>query len=592
MALMPSPGRRPAVAGPHRPPDRPRLWSVPAASSAAASSALEATLEEFTRRWQRGESPRAEEYLDRLPADDPDGPLELIYHEFCLGSSSGRRPDPEAFVVRFPSHRERLLRLIALHDALPASAALGEAPGPALPEAGDAVGPFLLLRELGRGGFARVYLAADADLEDRLVVLKITDRPSAEHRYLARAPHPHVVPILRERTTEDGLQLIFMPFLGGATLAEVLTEGRLRSRRPERGRDLLDDLDRRSAPEYPAATLDRPARELIGPLSYPRAVAWLVARLAEGLDHAYERGVTHGDLKPSNVLIAADGTPLLLDFNLSTDWRPAAPSAGSSDPGGTLAYMAPERLRAIAESATSPPSPEARHRADLYALGLILRESLLGVPPSVPDPATAPRSARALAARLAAERSGPDPIGRTSLGSIPPGLRAILRRCLAPDPLDRYRRASELARDLDRWRADLPLVHAAPPRRVELARRLRSHRRPLLAAGLCVALGVGGAVVAATFGTLKAEAATVGDALTAQYEAKLEALWSGDEEGVYPFRPNRPRPHPSPPRRTSGPWNDCSAPTSLRPVRRRPPRTARRPWPERARPVRPGRLAQ
>src|SRR5690606_33386198 len=120
-------------------------------------------------------------------------------------------------------------------------------------EPGDQIGPYRLLRELGRGGFARVYLAADTDLEDRLLVVKVTDRPSAEHRYLARAPHPHIVPILRERTTEDGLQLIFMPFVGGATLGDVLAEGRLRGRRPERGADLLADLDLRSAPEYAAA---------------------------------------------------------------------------------------------------------------------------------------------------------------------------------------------------------------------------------------------------------------------------------------------------------------------------------------------------
>src|SRR5262249_17972901 len=72
-------------------------------------------------------------------------------------------------------------------------------------------------------------------------------------------------------------------------------------RRPRSGRDLLERLDRASAPEYPAATLPRPARELIARLSYPRAVAWIFARLAEALDHAHRRGVAHGDIKPSNV---------------------------------------------------------------------------------------------------------------------------------------------------------------------------------------------------------------------------------------------------------------------------------------------------
>ncbi|RUL87114.1 protein kinase domain-containing protein, partial [Tautonia sociabilis] len=341
MAMMPGPGlppRQPVSPPPDR--DRLRLWtdSRPRSESAAppeastTAFALEAAIEEFTRRWDNGEGPTAEQYLDRLPPGDPDGALELIYHEYCLRASSGRRPSPEEFSRRFPEHADRLLRLIALHDALP-SIGPADVPSPASPfEPGDEIGPYRLIRELGRGGFARVFLAADAELEDRLLVLKVANRPSAEHRYLARAPHPHIVPILRERTTEDGLQLIFMPFVGGCTLADVLAEGRLRSRRPERGTDLLTDLDLRSAPEYAPATAARPSREMLAQMSYAQAVSWIVARLAEALDHAYRRGVTHGDLKPSNILIGADGQPMLLDFNLSTDWSPgpASPAGPSS----------------------------------------------------------------------------------------------------------------------------------------------------------------------------------------------------------------------------------------------------------------------
>src|SRR5439155_14842985 len=113
-------------------------------------------------------------------------------------------------------------------------------------------------------------------------------------------------------------------------------------RRPASGRDLLADLDGVSAPEYPPARLARPARELLAGLSYPKALAWIVARLAEALDHAHRRGVGHGDLKPSNILLTADGHPMLFDFNLAVDWRSDVPVG---DSGGTLAYMAPERLR-------------------------------------------------------------------------------------------------------------------------------------------------------------------------------------------------------------------------------------------------------
>ncbi|WP_152052844.1 protein kinase domain-containing protein [Tautonia marina] len=512
MAMMPTPGRPPRPLDSNsdllssearRELDRLRVWAAPSASNAVSgavstvSHALETLLEDFTRRWEQGEHPRAEQFFDRLPPGDPETRLELIYHEFCLQASSGHQPSVEDFVGRFPEYRDRLLRLIALHDVLPTiSFGQGQATSPLKP--GDEVGPYRLLREMGRGGFAHVYLAADAELEDRLLVLKVTDRPSAEHRYLARAPHPHIVPILRERITDDGLQLIFMPFVGGATLGEVLQESRRRSRRPERGLDLLADLDLCSAPEYTAATPVRPARELLASLSYAGAVAWVIARLAEALDHAYQRGVIHGDLKPSNILIGGDGQPMLFDFNLSTDWQPAAHSRSSGEMGGTLAYMAPERLRALASPETaSPPCPSACHQADVYALGLILREALTGVPPSVPLPDESPRSGRALAALLAADRAAGDPSARRQLVSIPPGLRAILRRCLEPDPTRRYRLASQLAADLDCWRSGLPLLHTTPPLWVELSRWLHYHQRPFLAAACCICLGLIASVAAA-----------------------------------------------------------------------------------------------
>jgi len=91
-----------------------------------------------------------------------------------------------------------------------------------------------------------------------------------------------------------------MPFLGGATLAAVLSDRKRRGGRPRTGRDLLKELDRVSAPEYPAADQARPAREMIASLSYPKAVARITARLAEALHYAYRRGVLHGDVKPSN----------------------------------------------------------------------------------------------------------------------------------------------------------------------------------------------------------------------------------------------------------------------------------------------------
>ena len=178
----------------------------------------------------------------------------------------------------------------------------------------------------------------------------------------------------------------------------------------------------------------RPARSSRAS-SYDRAIAWIVARLAEALDHAFSRDVAHGDVKPSNILLSADGNPMLLDFNLARDGALAVDDPSRAvDLGGTLAYMSPERLRALASfepplddiigepETECDPDPSlterAPHLADLYALGMVLLEALTGRPPlaiKVPD-ARDPASRRVLmrsAARVYARPASGVP-GRSS----------------------------------------------------------------------------------------------------------------------------------------------------------------------------------
>ncbi len=484
-------------------------------------SALPTVVDAFTEAWERGASPIAEDYLGHLDPADSEGALELIYREYCLAESDGLGPDPSQYFARFPRYRESLERLLRMHGACPTSL-LGRWLTPTdadsvLPVAGDSIGPYLLRRELGRGGFARVFLAEEADLENRPVVVKVSTRATREPWLLARVRHANIVEIVSHALVDDGaFQLICMPFFGGATLESVLAERGGQPRAATSGRDLLADLDRVSAREYPGSQAARPAREILARLSYEQAIAWIVARLADGLGHAFSRDVAHGDVKPSNILLSADGNPMLLDFNLARDSAPTidGPALGA-DPGGTLAYMAPERLLVIAAAephvAVVPgtesglgsdpdvaPSPGERapHLADLYSLGMVLLESLTGQPPrsiKVPNrkDLVSKRALLKSAARAYAtsrERSARSTIRASEVAgvrSIAPGLRVILERCLDPDPARRYGRASELADDLDRWRTDRPLAFAEEPFWGQtLPRWLRRKRRMLTVAAV------------------------------------------------------------------------------------------------------------
>jgi serine/threonine protein kinase/tetratricopeptide (TPR) repeat protein len=381
-------------------------------------------------------------------------------------------------------------------------------------QADDRIGGYLVLRELGRGSFSRVFLAKQTDLGDRLVVLKVSTSPSAEPQLMGKASHAHVIEILENVTLpgapggdgqEGGLLVLSMPFLGGATLDAVLRA----VRRRKTGRDLLEALDRCSAQEHPGPGLARSARELLGPLTFAQAAAWIGARLAEALDHAHRRGVSHGDLKPSNILLTADGHPMLLDFNLAVDW---IVEGQASEARGTIRYMAPERLQVLGRPGLdADPRPEDhRLRADLFSLGLVLVELLTG---SIPE------DAEHRSSELTKTLSG----GHT----IPAGLRAILRRCLESDPSARYGSGTDLARDLDAWREDRPPAHVREPRHSRLLRPLRRRRRTVVAVLIL-------AVVAPALAL--AVQRSVQAVRRDQAQAKWDSILDGVEPGVFRSR--------------------------------------------------------
>jgi DNA-directed RNA polymerase specialized sigma24 family protein len=251
------------------------------------------------------------------------------------------------------------------------------------PVPGEVFLGFELVRELGRGGFSRVFLAREPALGRRWVAVNVSQLGDTEAAILGRVPHPNIVPVHSADVDEgSGLAAVCMPYLGRATLADVCARVAGRTTLPRRARFLLDAVQEAAPPggeEEPA-----PPDPALRRGDYAAGVLHLGAQVAEALAFIHGRGIYHRDLKPSNVLLTPGGRPMLLDFNLSFDER-----RGGGWLGGTLPYMPPEELRAI----TAPGGAAIDARSDLYALGVILYQLLAGRHPfGVLPPDGGPRS--------------------------------------------------------------------------------------------------------------------------------------------------------------------------------------------------------
>ncbi|MBX6314133.1 MAG: tetratricopeptide repeat protein [Isosphaeraceae bacterium] len=383
--------------------------------------------------WERGEPASAAEVLERYPDLDTEAAIRLIYEEACLRREAGLKVDTAEVVRRYPQWGEELQALFDCDRLLRPSGVFA-----LYPQVGEPLGPFLLLAELGRGASGRTYLATEPTLADRPVVVKVIPDDQDEHLALARLRHTHIVPLFSEHSfPERGLRGLCMPYLGGTSLAQILKELADIPLGQRSGKLLVEVIDRntRALPTPPPA--DGPFRRSLEQASYVQAMLWIAACLADALHYAHAHGLVHMDLKPSNVLITVDGQPMLLDFHLAR--RPIRPGELVTDRlGGTPGWMSPEQAAALETVSGGRPVPAAVDgRSDLFALGLLLREAL-----------TAPGSAWDERGRRATSRR---PAG------VSVGLADMVRKCLAPDPRDRYDDAAALAEDLRRQLHDLPL---------------------------------------------------------------------------------------------------------------------------------------
>lgn len=378
--------------------------------------------------WRQGSIASVEEFFAEYPESlaDSEIAVRLIYEEYCLRQEAGDTIVQKEFLDRFPRWKSKLEIVLDCHQLVLATQAT-----PEFPLLGEQLGEFRLHSELGRGSQGRVFLATQPALSDRPVVVKIVPCHGREHLSLALLQHAGIVPLYSvQEHDERNLRLLCMPYVGGVSLDRLLADLSAVPLVERTGRHVADAL--RGADDFAPATLpgEGPALQFLPLATYPQAVCWIGACVAEALHYAHERGVVHLDLKPSNILLAGNGQPMLLDFHLARNLN-AAPDQLSRDwLGGTRGYMSPEQETALealkrGEPLTKPPGA----RSDVYSLGLVLFE-LLGGP----------------AADESGSRALPDP--RVLRPIVSQRVIGVLEKCLAQDPMLRYESAEAVASDL------------------------------------------------------------------------------------------------------------------------------------------------
>jgi len=269
-----------------------------------------------------------------------------------------------------------------------------------------AIGRFSIQRCLGKGGFARVFLAHDPEL-DRPVAIKVPvaarfrsaedlERYLAEARVAARLRHPGIVAVYDVQRDEGGPH-------GGLYIVHEYIEG-------QSLRALLH------------------ARRLV-----PDRAVELMIGIADAVAYAHEQGLIHRDLKPENVLVDGEGRPHVADFGLAIHESSARLAEGKVE--GTPAYMAPELVRGETHRLDG--------RTDLWSMGVLFYEMLAGRRPFL-----APTKAELFDAILRGEAKPLRQIDRT----IPRELERICLKCLAKRMTDRYPSTADLIEELRHWK--------------------------------------------------------------------------------------------------------------------------------------------
>src|SRR3954469_6052960 len=261
-------------------------------------------------------------------------------------------------------------------------------------------GRYKVIRRLGSGGMANVYLAEDQELGRRIAIKILNDRHAHDEQFVERfrreaksaagLSHPNVVSIY-DRGEAEGSYYIAMEYLDGRSLKELIV-----SRGPA-----------------------------------PITVAVEYARqILQALRFAHRHGIVHRDIKPHNVLVDAEGRVKVTDFGIARAGASQMTEAGSIV--GTAQYLSPEQARGTSVD----------QRSDVYSLGIVLYELLTGTLPFNGDTPVE------IAMKHLSTLPEPPSVKRPE---IPRDLDLIVMRALAKDPSDRYQNAEEMDADLERF---------------------------------------------------------------------------------------------------------------------------------------------
>ncbi|MFM2165582.1 MAG: Serine/threonine-protein kinase PknB [Planctomycetota bacterium] len=349
--------------------------------------------------------------------------------------------------------------------------------------AGDRVGPYELLSPLGEGGYGSVWLAERREPYAQRVALKFVKQGTYAGSFAARFD--------RERQT-----LALMSHPG---IARVLDGGAAPDGRPFLAMDFVDG---RSITAWCAAEAV-PLRERVA----------LIAQVCDAVQHAHSKGVLHRDLKPSNILALRDGdgraVARVIDFGIARILGDEGARGHTMTEAGQLLgtpeYMSPEQA--------DPDGPDLDTRSDVYALGAVLYELVVGAPPfGGSDSGTL---SRAQVLRSVRRDPVPAPSARAR-ESVPRELDWILLKALRKDPDGRYDSAAALGRDLRRFLAG-DAIEAAPESAAYRFRAYaRRNRTQVAAAGAVLAVLVAATAVSGWLALRERDARADADARAAE----------------------------------------------------------------------------